>query len=876
MKKRNCIILTSLLLSVIIFSVNSISVSAAVFKETVRSEVVFQAKTEQKQICTATIDAEFADDSVLVMFNNDTSLNLDEYDKYDFTSINAQSVKDITKYKKSSIKNDINNKFSDLSVASARSIDDTTLREIKQERDVYLKNNYSDYHQIVEIKLKDTGKQNVLDAIRELEKRDDVLVAEPNYIMHLDSSTVVPNDTRYSEQWAINKIDLPLAWNLTTGSSTVDVGILDTGIKADHPDLADNIDQTLSKSFIDDYPFVDEYGHGTHVAGIVGAIGNNNTGIAGTCWDVNLISLKITKNGSNEILVGNLVNAINYAQENDIEILNLSASLAGNKDYQNNHSALKEALDNFEGLFICSAGNQLINVDGALNESEGSFSTWKIYPSTYTNENIMTVAATTNNDILWTFNGQQGSNYGPVSIDLAAPGDEICSTFIGETDDSYYKSWSGTSMAAPYVTGVAALIKSKYPGISPYGIKKAILDSVDIVPALNGKVKTSGRLNAYQALLAVEDCQYTVAYNKNGGSGTTMSNTTVTYGITTRLSANTYTPQNGKKFIGWYAHRQSDNKWYYEGANGTGWYTEGSQPSGYTKHLYNDQARVAHTSSVDNDLITMYAQWGTSEYYISFNPNGGGGTNLAQQRLTYDKAEALSGNLYTKAGYYFAGWVAKRDTDNKWYYTNGTQNAWYTENQQPSGYSKYVFEDKAVVLNLSGVHNDVVRMYATWNPNEYTIYFDSNGGTGTMNPITGYSDIDVNLGTNAFTKTNYLFKGWHIVDDEGYWCVDDDGYEDWSDDLTGYEKKLFGNNDVVNYVSDAGVNLTAYVQWVSKDSVLIGDVNLDGVVSVLDATDIQKYLVGNCEFNDIQLYAADVNGDGIISILDVNEIQELL
>lgn len=864
--------MTSIALSVIIFGINIISSSAVAINKAIENEDVFTADAEKKQLCTATIDENFRDDSVLVMFNNETSLNLADFDKNDFSDINAKSVNDITKYSVNSIRAEHISRINNVSSISAE--ESATLIDLEQEFDDYnldedLKEKYSDFHQIVEIKLENTGKQEVLDAIHELEQRDDVLVAEPNYIIQLDSSTVVPNDTNFSEQWAIEKIDLPSAWSLTTGSSDVNVGIIDSGIKAAHSDLSDNIDSTLSKSFIDDSPLVDEYGHGTHVAGIVGAVGNNNRGITGACWDVNLISLKIFDSiGKGD--AGYLAEAINYAQANNIEILNFSGSYGGSKKDLQYISVLQESINNYEGLFVCAAGNRRINVDTYPSGCD-------IYPAVFTNNNIVAVAATNQNDILWYVDSQKGSGYGVNNIDLAAPGQGICSTYIGETSDLYYANMTGTSMATPYVSGVAALIKSKYPGISTYGIKKALLDSVDKVSDLSDKVKTGGRLNAYKALIAVENCKYTVVYDKNGGTGSNMSNTTVTYGITTRLSPNTYTPPRSKQFIGWYAHRQSDNKWYYEGETGTGWYVEGNQPSGYTKHLYNDQARVAHTSSVNNDTVTMYAQWGPSNYIVSFDANGGGGITVASQKLTYDVNAILSRNTFSRSGYHFIGWTALRESDNKCYFTNESKSDWYVDGEQPEGYTKYIFDDQETVLNLSDVHNDTVYMYAQWEPNSYTIIFDSNGGTGSMNSITAYSDIDVNLGTNLFTKSGYLFTGWNIVDDDGYWCVVCDGYEDWTVEITEEcSKKLFYNNDTVNYKSDNGCNLTAYAQWTSKDSVLIGDVNLDGNVNIVDVTTIQKYVVGSYTFNEVQLYAADVNGDGVVTVVDATELQEMI
>lgn len=840
--------------------------------EVVNDDGIYELEKEQKIYCDATLEDNFRDDSVLVMFNNDTSLKLNTFSKVDFSSVNATSVNDITQYKIDSIKKQcisISREGKKLS-ASEKVLDNQVFNED-------LRKEYSKFHQIVEVKLKNKGKQEVLDAIHELEKREDVLVAEPNYIIQLDSSSTVPNDPGVNSQWAVNKINLPGAWNLTTGSKTVSVAVLDTGIKASHPDLEANIDTSLSKSFIDGYsPLTDEYRHGTHVAGIIGAVGNNNIGIVGTCWKVNLISLRIFDSKGNGS-VGNLAAAVNYAQEKGVELINFSGSFFRDRDYRKYCEILKEAINNYDGLFICSAGNQNVDVDS--EDPDNSMK--RIFPATYTNSNIIAVAATTKDDVLWYDDTIKGSSYGAISIDLAAPGAAIYSTYTGDADNNMdYVNMSGTSMAAPYVTGVAALIKSKYPNLSVSGIKKAMLDSVDKVSGLTNKVKTGGRLNAYEALKAVENCKYTVVYDKNGGLGSNMSGTLVTYGINTKLNKNMYLPTGGNRFIGWYAHRQSDNKWFYSGNSGSGWYSEGSQPAGYSKSLYKDEAVVAHTTSKNGDIVTMYAQWGPSSYTVVFDANGGGGSPYVQnQNIVYGTYVKLNKNTFSKSGYSFSGWTVLRNSDGKSLYTNEGEKRWYIGGSQPDGYDKYIFKDCETVFNLSGVDNDTIRMYAVWEPNAYTIYFNSNGGTGNMNPITGYSDIDVSISQNSFTKSGYLFSGWHIVDDDGYWCVidEEDGWCEWLDYLPdGYSKKLFNSGECVNYQSDNGCNLNAYAQWINKEDILIGDVNLDGVVNIIDATTIQKYIAELCTLNEIQLYAADVNKDGRVNIDDVTALQKLL
>lgn len=830
--------------------------------EVVNDDGIYELEKEQKIYCDATLEDNFRDDSVLVMFNNDTSLKLNTFSKVDFSSVNATSVNDITQYKIDSIKKQcisISREGKKLS-ASEKVLDNQVFNED-------LRKEYSKFHQIVEVKLKNKGKQEVLDAIHELEKREDVLVAEPNYIIQLDSSSTVPNDPGVNSQWAVNKINLPGAWNLTTGSKTVSVAVLDTGIKAAHPDLEANIDTSLSKSFVDTSPLTDEVGHGTHVAGIIGAVGDNNRGMAGTCWNVNLVSLKVI-DYSEKGDVSDFIKAVNFAEEKNIPIINFSVSTDRKSEL------FRASIDNYSGIFVCSAGNLGFNIDNPPPTYR------KRYPSEWECSNIISVASTDINDNLSIYSDFEASNYGVKSVDLAAPGSNIYSTYIGNSDNSNYVNMSGTSMAAPYVAGVAALIKSKYPSLSVSGIKKAMLDSVDKVSGLTNKVKTGGRLNAYGALKAVENCKYTVVYDKNGGLGSDMSGTLVTYGINTKLNKNMYLPTGGNRFIGWYAHRQSDNKWFYSGASGSGWYKEGSQPAGYSKSLYKDEAVVAHTTSKNGDIVTMYAQWGPSSYTVVFDANGGGGSPYVQnQKIVYGTYVILNKNTFSKSGYSFSGWTVLRNSDGKSLYTNEGEKRWYIGGSQPDGYDKYIFKDCETVFNLSGVDNDTIRMYAVWEPNAYTIYFNSNGGTGSMNPITGYSDIDVSVSKNLFTKSGYLFAGWHIVDDDGYWCVidEEDGWCDWLDYLPdGYSKKLFNSGECVNYQSDNGCNLNAYAQWVNKEDILIGDVNLDGVVNIIDATTIQKYIAELCSLNEIQLYAADVNKDGRVNIDDVTALQKLL
>lgn len=555
------------------------------------------------------LDENFCDDSVIVVLKNEKSMELDTYHVSDFSEVNPKYIRDLTSDTVDTIQNEyisVHNEF--VSIVSDNDtvfLSDELGQQALDSIDENIKDEYSDFHQTLCITLNKHDKQNVLDAIETLQKRNDVLYAEPNYCITLDS-TDVTNDEYVSEQWALDKINLPDAWKITTGSKSVKVGVIDSGIKADHPDLKDNVDCELSKSFVegtdDSDALEDVFGHGTHVAGIIGAVGNNSIGVSGTCWNVDLVSLKVLDDngvcGNSNDKISGVINAINYAKANNINILNFSIALVVPKS-----KAFEETINNYPGLFVCAAGNELFNIDTAGQKR-------RIYPSIYTSDNIVSVVASNSNDKIWYVEKfQQGSNYGIVSVDLAAPGADIYSTYTAE--NKAYTNMSGTSMATPYVTGVAALIQSKYQNISTKATKKAILDGVDKSSYWSKYVKTGGRLNAYNALKSAGDCKFTIQYDKNGGSGNNMPSTTVTYGVSTKISLNTYqSPSDEKLFAGWYANRKSDNKWLYQNESGKlGWYKEGSQPSGYTKSIYRDGVTVAHTSSVKNDTIVMYAYW---------------------------------------------------------------------------------------------------------------------------------------------------------------------------------------------------------------------------------------------------------------------------
>ena len=301
-------------------------------------------------------------------------------------------------------------------------------------------------------------------------------------------------------------IDATDAWDITTGSRDVVIGVIDSGVDITHPDLAANIwvnpGETPNNGvdddgngFIDDVNGWDFYdddnspndgnGHGTHVAGTIGAVGNNNLGIAGVNWQVSLLPLRFLGNDGSG-WTSDAVAAVNYAtmlkRDFGINVAATNNSWGGGGYSRTLDRAIQAAND--EGImFIAAAGNQ-----GTNNDTNPS------YPTNYTSPNVISVAALNRNDNLASF-----SNYGATTVDIGAPGVSIYSTLPGNS----YGSFSGTSMAAPHVAGVVGLFNAAKPGISVTEVTNAILNTVDPLQSLNGKTLAGGRVNAASALISL-------------------------------------------------------------------------------------------------------------------------------------------------------------------------------------------------------------------------------------------------------------------------------------------------------------------------------------------------------------------------------------
>ena len=366
---------------------------------------------------------------------------------------------------------------------------------------------------------------NVDEAVVTYEAQRFIEYAEPNYLWHPDAP-VIPNDPHFWRLWGMRNygqdfypgvfwekgipgcdISATEAWGVRTDASSVLVAVIDSGIDVNHLDLTNNIWRNPGEipgngidddgnGFIDDVygwdfanndntvfdsPVADR--HGTHVAGTIGAEGNNNRGVAGVAWKARIMSCKFIHGQSGS--TWNAIKGINYASMMGAKIASNSWGGGGESE------ALKEAIANSGMLFIASAGNSAENTD-----------IYPHYPSSYDCPNIISVAASDWNDNLANF-----SCYGPESVDLAAPGHWIISAYAA----AGYIWMGGTSMATPHVSGAAALVAAEYqemplyPGAAGWSegdltIKDALLASVDGNPAFAGKMTTGGRLNVANAI----------------------------------------------------------------------------------------------------------------------------------------------------------------------------------------------------------------------------------------------------------------------------------------------------------------------------------------------------------------------------------------
>lgn len=370
---------------------------------------------------------------------------------------------------------------------------------------------------------------SVEEAVRRAKEDPRVEYAEPDYLVY--ASDTVPNDPFFTQMWGLStfgcaicdpgqqtpNIDATQAWDMTTGSDAVVAAVLDAGIDLQHEDLAANawvnpleipgngVDDD-GNGFADDingwnfrdknnqtFKSSNEDFHGTHVAGTIGAVGNNGRGVTGVAWHVKLMSLKflgIQSSGKIGGSTSGAVRGIDYAiglRNRGVNVRVINASFGGGDPSQSLHDAIAAA--NAAGiLFVCAAGNEGNNIEDVPT-----------YPAAYSADlsGAMSVAAVDLGGGLASF-----SNTGHSSVSVAAPGVAIDSTLPSSqfAPSGAYGRLQGTSMSSPYVAGIAVLLWSQDPSLTPAQVKQRIIDTSEPLPSLVSKVSGSGRASAYYAL----------------------------------------------------------------------------------------------------------------------------------------------------------------------------------------------------------------------------------------------------------------------------------------------------------------------------------------------------------------------------------------
>lgn len=331
----------------------------------------------------------------------------------------------------------------------------------------------------------------------------DVEYVEPNYIYHINKT---PNDPMLGDLWGMNNTGKPgidigalQAWDIETGDKDLVVGVIDTGINYNHNDLKKNMWTNTAElngqpgvdddgnGVVDDiYGYnaagnngnpLDDHGHGSHCSGTIGASGDDGQGIVGVAWNVKLMGIKfLTASGSGTL--ENAVKAIDYGTKMGAKIL--SNSWGGGGFSQALLEAIQRA-NNAGVLFVAAAGNESNNNDASPT-----------YPATYDVPNVLTVAAMDRNGQLASF-----SNYGKTKVHVGAPGVAIKSSI----NTGGYATWDGTSMAAPHVSGIAALLLSHEPNLTAVEAKARIIATAKRVSSMRTKVSSGGMANAYAALM---------------------------------------------------------------------------------------------------------------------------------------------------------------------------------------------------------------------------------------------------------------------------------------------------------------------------------------------------------------------------------------
>lgn len=365
------------------------------------------------------------------------------------------------------------------------------------------------------------GDTDVLKAVAQYKELPGIEAVQPNYIYE---TLATSNDPRLSDLYGLGKIQAPVAWDRNTGSSNVIVAVIDTGVLYSHEDLSANMWRNPGETGLDaggisrssngvdddrngyvddvfgvdtinhDSNPVDDNGHGTHVAGTIGAVGNNSKGVVGVNWNVRLMAIK-THNAGGDGSSASVVEGFQYAammRKRGVNVRVTNSSWGGAPEAPAYDQTLKDAIDaaGRAGILnVCAAGN-------SVNDNDAT----PFYPASYNSPSIISVAASDRND-----NPASFTSYGHNSVDLAAPGVGILSTYY--SGPSEYRSFNGTSMASPHVAGAAALLCAYRGALSLSELKATLLNSATPLSQWYFLTVTGGRLNVNSAELSLPDNQ---------------------------------------------------------------------------------------------------------------------------------------------------------------------------------------------------------------------------------------------------------------------------------------------------------------------------------------------------------------------------------
>jgi len=458
--KRNKFLIVLALIAAVVISTIFVGQASPMFAHASTGE----NQAIEKVYTNLTLEQDFSDETILVVLNKTATFSFKTYTAEDFSEIGNVYVEEITAGSSQIVRQQ---------------------RETNVSRQGHSVKVSDDYRRILKLTLQDKGKENIIDAVRKLERRDDVVSAEPSFAGSATATTPTeyPNLTAHpdltknnrltnlhTQRWWIDQIDLPNAWDYEHNATGVTVAVVDTGIDSTHPDLEHRISAIPSVDYIGTDALADPNGHGTHVASTIGGEANNG-GMAGVAWNVRFVSIRVfnAAGSGTANYAAQITESVEYAATNGIQIV--SHSGGGNTGTTNTFNALLTQLQNYNGLFICAAGNNNVNNNN---------NSW--FPGNVRAANVITVGATDTDDTRsWFSSWGTPTVANPDSrVDVFAPGSMIfagysqdrctnatvnpttglrsCESWVNENfhhEDGYH-FLSGTSMATPIVSGTAA------------------------------------------------------------------------------------------------------------------------------------------------------------------------------------------------------------------------------------------------------------------------------------------------------------------------------------------------------------------------------------------------------------------------------------